>query len=42
MLEAVFWFLIGAFIGWNIPQPLWAQSLQSKIKNLFKRNDVSD
>jgi hypothetical protein len=28
---------IGAFVGWNIPQPAWAQDLQSKITNYFKK-----
>jgi len=30
MLETLFWILVGAFIGWNLPQPSWAQSLQEK------------
>jgi hypothetical protein len=36
MLEALFWMAIGAFIGWNFPQPFWAKSAQEKIKNMFK------
>lgn len=27
--------LIGAFIGWNLPQPGWAKWLQSKVVALF-------
>ena len=30
MLETVFWILVGAFIGWNFPQPGFAKSLQEK------------
>lgn len=36
MLEALFWMAIGAFIGWNFPQPFWAKIVQEKIKNIFK------
>lgn len=25
------WIALGAFIGWNLPQPEWAQSVQEKI-----------
>ena len=28
-------FIIGVFIGWNIPQPEWAERLQNKIKTLI-------
>jgi hypothetical protein len=37
MLEALFWILIGAFIGWHVPQPLWAKALQEKALALFKK-----
>lgn len=30
MLETLFWILVGAFIGWNLPQPSWAKSVQEK------------
>lgn len=30
MLEIIFWTLIGAFIGWNFPQPSWAKNFQSR------------
>lgn len=39
MLETIFWLLVGAFIGWNFPQPEFAKSLQSKVLELFKRKD---
>jgi len=43
MLETIFWILVGAFIGWNWPQPSWAKNIQekyitprlAKIKALF-------
>jgi hypothetical protein len=28
--------LIGAFIGWNLPQPFWAVYVQTKVRELFK------
>jgi hypothetical protein len=36
MLEAIIWGLVGAFIGWNIPQPEWAKTLTAKILSFFK------
>jgi hypothetical protein len=30
MLETIFWILVGAFVGWNLPQPLWAKNFQEK------------
>lgn len=30
MLETLFWILVGAFIGWNFPQPELAKNIQSK------------
>jgi hypothetical protein len=35
MLETLFWILVGAFIGWNFPQPQYAKDIQTKIKSLF-------
>jgi len=37
MLETLFWLLLGAFIGWNFPQPDFAKTLQAKIMSVFKR-----
>lgn len=36
MLEALFWLLVGAFIGWNLPQPQWAKDLWSKLTSYIK------
>jgi len=37
MLETVFWILVGAFIGWHVPQPQWAATLKGKILGLFEK-----
>ncbi len=31
MLSILFWICVGIFIGWNLPQPDWAKSLQDKV-----------
>ena len=35
MLEAIFWILVGAFVGWHFPQPEWAKALETKVRSLF-------
>jgi len=37
MLETIFWLAIGAFIGWNFPQPEFAKTIQAKVLSLFKK-----
>jgi hypothetical protein len=37
MLITIFWTLVGAFVGWNFPQPEWAKTIQGKIKSLFDK-----
>ena len=37
MLELVFWVGVGAFIGWNLPQPWWAAAIQSKIMSFMPK-----
>ena len=37
MLETIFWLALGAFIGWNFPQPEFAKTIQTKIMKLFDR-----
>jgi hypothetical protein len=39
MLETLFWLALGAFIGWNFPQPEFAKRIQIKILNAFKNKD---
>jgi hypothetical protein len=36
MFFALFWVLVGLFIGWNLPQPLWARELQDKVAGVVK------
>lgn len=37
MLEALFWFVIGAFVGWNFPQPSWAKGIQQRIISTLRK-----
>ena len=37
MTNTVLLVLIGAFIGWNLPQPGWAKWVQAKFLALFDR-----
>jgi hypothetical protein len=39
MLEAIFWILIGAFVGWHFPQPEWAKALETKVRSLFANRE---
>jgi len=39
MLDILLWIAVGAFIGWNFPQPIWAKLVQEKIKNLFNKKE---
>jgi hypothetical protein len=36
-MTTIITFIIGAFIGWNFPQPDFAKAIQSKILDLFKK-----
>ena len=39
MISALFWLAVGAFIGWNLPQPEFAKRIQAYIDrelNFFK------
>lgn len=37
MLETLFWILVGAFIGWHFPEPVWAKTIKEKVVSLFKK-----
>ena len=37
MFDTLLPLLIGAFIGWNFPQPFWAAALQAKIVAWYKK-----
>jgi len=36
MLEVLYWLMVGAFVGWHVPQPSWAIVLEGKLKSLFE------
>jgi hypothetical protein len=36
-MTTIITFIIGAFIGWNFPQPDFAKVIQAKILDLFKK-----
>ena len=36
MLEKLLWLIVGAFIGWNFPQPDFAKNIQEKLSALIK------
>lgn len=38
MLDTILWIAVGAFIGWNFPQPSWAKAIQAKIQGLISKN----
>jgi len=42
MLEAAIYIAIGAFVGWNLPQPKWAKAAQDKILGFFKSKPEAD
>jgi hypothetical protein len=37
MLDTVLWIAVGAFVGWNFPQPFWAKMIQDKIKSMINK-----
>lgn len=37
MIDIIIWILIGAFIGWNLPQPGWAVLIQEWITDKITR-----
>jgi hypothetical protein len=37
MLEILFWLLVGAFIGWHVPEPIWAKVIKTKVVSFFKK-----
>lgn len=36
-MDTLFWIAIGAFIGWNFPQPFWARMIQAKLVDIFSK-----
>ena len=37
MLDIILWIAVGAFVGWNFPQPQFAKSIQAKVLGFFKK-----
>lgn len=37
MLDILFWIAVGAFIGWNLPQPVWAHFVEEKIRTILAK-----
>ncbi len=37
MLDTLFWIAIGAFVGWNFPQPFWAKMVQEKVRTMLAK-----
>lgn len=37
MVDAIFWIFVGAFIGWNFPQPFWARWVQDWLVTQWKK-----
>jgi len=36
MWAILFWIVVGIVIGWNLPQPAWAKSLQDRLVAALK------
>jgi len=37
MLETLFWLALGAFVGWNFPQPQFAKNIQARAIAAFRK-----
>lgn len=35
-MSTLFWLVVGAFIGWNVPQPKWAVGAKTKVVGFVK------
>jgi hypothetical protein len=38
MLETIFWLALGAFVGWNFPQPEFAKRIQARVLTALKKD----
>ena len=38
MLETLFWLAVGAFIGWNFPQPDFVKRIQARVMAVIKKD----
>jgi hypothetical protein len=32
--------IIGMLVGWNLPQPIWAKTLQDKAVEMLRQKDI--
>ena len=39
MLDIAIWILLGAFIGWHFPEPVWARMIKEKFKSFLDKQD---
>ena len=39
MLDILLWVAVGAFVGWNFPQPFWAKAIQEKIQSALAKKE---
>jgi hypothetical protein len=39
MLDILLWIAVGAFVGWNFPQPFWAKAIQEKIQTMLAKKE---
>ena len=37
MFDILLWIAVGAFIGWNFPQPFWTKMMQEKIQSMLDK-----
>ena len=37
MLDIGLWIALGAFVGWNLPQPFWAKYVQIRVVESYKK-----
>jgi hypothetical protein len=37
MFDTLLWILVGAFVGWNFPQPFWAKIIENKIRSMIAK-----
>ncbi len=37
MLETLLYLLLGAFVGWNFPQPQFAKNIQTKVLAMLSK-----
>ena len=37
MLDILLWMAVGAFIGWNFPQPSWTKLMQEKLQTMLAK-----